>query len=194
MPANSILRSTSVIAATFCVFSDCRVDDGCGHHRFGTVPLASAWMKPKAAESLEGWKNEPARLMTTEMRKTYWCSGSLLPGSAAGKVGLLDTHRTSAVGAEIEESRYGLGYGGSRRGRYHRHRRKRFYPGGRRLPMKPRGVSSRRLSLLIGDDAGTYRETVEAGAWILTDGMNIDEAVRMANDGRTGLCGRELSV
>jgi hypothetical protein len=40
--------------------------------------------------------------------------------------------------------------------------------------MTPRGVSSRRLSLLIGDvgdDAGTYRETVEAGAWILTDGI-----------------------
>src|SRR6516164_3118976 len=41
----------------------------------------------------------------------------------------------------------------------------------RRLPMNSRGVSSRQLSLLIPDDAGRYRETVEAGAWILTDGI-----------------------
>ena len=49
----------------------------------------------------------------------------------------------------------------------------------RRLPMNSRGVSSRRLSLLIPDDAERYRETVEAGAWI-SDRRNIDEAVRMA--------------
>jgi hypothetical protein len=163
--------------------------------------FVSAWTK--AAGSLEAWKNELARLITTEMRKyrsrvdeavkcrrvcrycaenaqcflanewsttaskSYlqyqalgvilvvmpwnypiigWCSGSLLRADR-GKCRLARAHiERRAVGAESEEVGSGPDYGGSRSGRYHRHRPKRFIVW-RRLPMKPRGVSSRRLSL-----------------------------------------------
>jgi len=57
MPVNSILRSTSVIAGNILRVSPIAgLNGGYGHHRFGRLPLASAWMKPKAAESLKGWK------------------------------------------------------------------------------------------------------------------------------------------
>jgi len=60
-----------------------------------------------------------------------WRSGSLLPGSVAGNVGLLE-HALNRPHSALKSRRscYGLGYGGSRRGRYRWHRRKRFYRGG----------------------------------------------------------------
>jgi hypothetical protein len=67
-------------------------------------------------------------VIQTTASKSYWLVFRFLaPGLGGGKCRLARARiERPAVGAEIEGSCYGLDYGGSRRGRYRRRRRKRF--------------------------------------------------------------------
>jgi len=104
----------------------CSPDDDGNAQRF----LADEVIQTTATESYVKYQALSVILVVMPWKYSIirWCSGSLLPGSAAGNVGLLE-HASNVPLSALKSRRscYGLSYGGSRRGRYRRHRRKRFY-------------------------------------------------------------------
>ena len=107
----------------------CSPDDDGNAQRF----LADEVIQTTATESYVKYQALSVILVVMPWKYSIirWCSGSLALGLGGGKCRLARARIERPQSAlKSRRSRCGLGYGGSRRGRYRRHRRKRFYGGG----------------------------------------------------------------